>query len=70
MGKDTHTQKELSFNLGGYVFAISRDCSNERTNAILVSNELMKNAEPGMNILMAEDSSGPEKSLKSKSKEW
>ena len=37
---------------------------------LFLSNELMKNAEPGMSILMAEDSSGPEKSLKSKSKEW
>ena len=31
---------------------------------LFLSNELMKNAEPAMNISMAEDTSGPEKSLK------
>ena len=36
---------------------------------LFLSNELMKNSEPRMNILMAEDSSGPEKGLKSKSKQ-
>lgn len=66
MEKDTHTRKGLYCNLGGYVFAISPDCCKER----YFCQMSLRRRQNRMNILMAEDSSGPEKSLKSKSKEW